>query len=472
MQKTMWCRTLSKLILLAGFLQIFQPAFQAQTIGLLQNSPNVLPGYILFAPLHSRTTYLIDRCGQEVHSWKSKYRPGQSVYLLPDGTLLRSCNDSNMVFINAGGVIEKLNWKSEVIWSYAISTASSCLHHDIYPMPNGNVLAILWEKKTPEEAKAAGRKADLIGKSILTESIIELKPKGKNEATIVWEWKVWDHLVQDVNPGLSNYGEVAKHPELININFKASKEEDWLHFNAVTYNPKLDQVMVSNRNFSEIFIIDHSTSKTQAAGHKGGRYKKGGDLLYRWGNAASYNSGEATDRKLYMPHSPYWYSSEPGKTNEIMLFNNGLERPNSDPFSQIDIIQLPADKKGNYSMGKAQRFGPETPKWSYRDSFPEVFYSKNVSNAQRLANGNTLICAGATGTFFEIDTAKQVIWKYVNPVSAKGPAEQGVRFIENQVFRCYFYEPNYSAFKNKNLKSIKPIELNSLPIDCLYDRKK
>jgi hypothetical protein len=442
-------------------------ASKAQTIGLIQNSPEVLPGYILFAPLHSRTTYLIDRCGREVHSWKSKYKPAQSVYLLPDGNLLRSCNDSNVAFINAGGVIEKLNWKSEIIWSYSLSTPTSCMHHDIYPMPNGNVLAILWEKKTPEQAKSVGRNPELIGKSVITESIIELKPKGKKGADIVWEWNVWDHLIQDINPALPNYGDVSKNPQLININYKAGMEEDWLHFNAVTYNPKLDQILVSNRNFSELYIIDHSTTKTQAAAHTGGRYKKGGDLLYRWGNAASYNKGSESERQLFMQHSPHWYSTELAKQNQILLFNNGLDRPGEDiPFSSVEIMELPADKHGNYSLSADSKFKPETSLWKYRDTLPGVFFSKNVSNAQRLKNGNTLICEGAKGRFFEVDSTNKVIWQYINPVTIKGPAEQGVPFLENQVFRCYFYSEAYAGLKSKKLSAGKPIELNPLPLNC------
>ena len=441
---------------------------KTQTIGLLQNSPGLLPGYILFAPLHSRTTYLIDRCGREVHSWKSNYKPAQSVYLLPDGNLLRSCNDSNTAFINAGGLIEKLNWKSEVIWSYTLSTSTSCMHHDIYPMPNGNVLALLWEKKTPEQAKAVGRKPELIGKSIITESIIELKPKGKNSADIVWEWKVWDHLVQDINPALPNYGDVAKNPQLININYKAGTEEDWLHFNAVTYNSKLNQILVSNRNFSEVYIIDHSTSKLQAATHNGGRYKKGGDLLYRWGNAASYNKGSENDRQLFMQHSPHWFSQKPTKQNQILLFNNGLDRPKEEiPYSTVEILELPIDKNGNYNLHTSGKFKPEATIWKYRDTLPGVFYSKNVSNAQRLDNGNTLICEGAKGRFFEIDSTNTIVWQYVNPVTPKGPAEQGTPFIENQVFRCYFYSKNYPGLKNKKLYVGKPIELNPIMINCV-----
>ena len=329
--------------------------------------------YLLLFSL--KNTYLIDRCGKQVHSWKSAYKPGQSVYLLPNGNLLRTGNDSNVAFVSGGGRIEKLDWNSKVIWSYVISTPTSCLHHDIYPMPNGNVLAILWEKKTPEMAKAAGRKPELTGPSVWTEKIIELKPQGKDKATIVWEWKVWDHLVQDINQNLPNYGRVNANPQLINANYKASVDVDWLHFNSVAYNPTFDQIIISNRNFCEFYIIDHSTTSAQAASHAGGRYKKGGDILYRWGNAQAYNCAGPPEQKLFLQHSAHWIGKGLKDEGKIMVFNNGTERP-GEIYSSVEIIEAPVDKNGNYLMEPEKACKPDDAYWKYPDNSPEKFYFK------------------------------------------------------------------------------------------------
>lgn len=465
-QKTIGSNRYVARLALKLLLLFFSTPANAQTVGMIENRPGNLPGYFLFAPLHSQNTYLIDRCGRMVHQWKSKYKPGQSAYLLPDGNLLRCGKDTNTAFISGGGIIEKLNWNSEVIWSYAISTPTSCLHHDIYPMPNGNVLAILWEKKTPAQAKVVGRNPEAIGKSIWTEKIVELKPKGKNGAIVVWEWRVWDHLVQDVDPKLAGFGVVADNPQRIHINFKASKDEDWLHFNAVAYNAELDQVLVSNRNFSEIFILDHSTTTKQAATRTGGRYKRGGDLLYRWGNPAAYNCGTAADRRLYSQHSAHWIAKGLNDAGKLMVFNNGIER-SQNPYSSIDIVEPPMDKAGNYQLQPREAALPAKPYWSFSDTLPEIFFSKNVSNAQRLPDGHTLICGGASGLFFEIDSAGNRVWKYVNPVAQSGIAEQGAPVLDNQVFRCLFYEENYAAFKGKQLVPQQPVERNPLQQDCI-----
>ena len=74
---------------------------------------------------------------------------------------------------------------------------------------------------------------------------------------------------------------------------------DLLHMNAVAYNVELDQIVVSTPRFNEIWIVDHSTTTAQAAGHSGGRWKKGGDLLYRWGNPRAYSRGTKEQQTLF-----------------------------------------------------------------------------------------------------------------------------------------------------------------------------
>ena len=46
------------------------------------------------------------------------------------------------------------------------------------------------------------------------DKIVELQPIGLDSANIVWEWKFWDHLIQDVDSNLVNYGIISMHPEL------------------------------------------------------------------------------------------------------------------------------------------------------------------------------------------------------------------------------------------------------------------
>jgi len=58
--------------------------------GLIQCKNGAFEGYTLFAPLRSTKTYLIDMQGKVVHTWKSMAPPGNAVYLLGNGHLLRA----------------------------------------------------------------------------------------------------------------------------------------------------------------------------------------------------------------------------------------------------------------------------------------------------------------------------------------------------------------------------------------------
>ncbi len=180
-------------------------------------------GYTLLAPLISTTTYLIDMQGRVVHTWKSEYPPGQSAYLLENGHLLRTASSGrhNGTFHagGAGGRVQEFAWDGSLVWDFVYVSDEHLLHHDIERLPNGNTLMIAWEAKTREEAIAAGRDPDVQGDGVLwSDYVIEVKPTGPTTGEIVWEWHVWDHLIQDHDPGKANYGVVGEHPERIDVN--------------------------------------------------------------------------------------------------------------------------------------------------------------------------------------------------------------------------------------------------------------
>jgi len=181
-------------------------------------TPTTDDGYNLFAPLGETATYLIDEAGDTVFTWNSSYRPGNAVYLLEDGNLLRTGNTGSTTFDvgGAGGIVEEITSDGTVAWSFVYDTTQSRLHHDIEPLPNGNVLMIAWELKTETESLAAGRNPNLLADGELwPDTVIEVDPETH---TIVWAWRVWDHLVQDYDSNQANYGVVAEHSELINLN--------------------------------------------------------------------------------------------------------------------------------------------------------------------------------------------------------------------------------------------------------------
>jgi len=449
---------------------VFAFSSKAQvTVGLqLHEQGSLDSGYVLFAPITYHTTYLIDKCGKLVHSWDSQHNPGLSVYLLPDGTLLRTGNVIDSNYFNSGGtggIIEKIDWDGNVIWSYKICDSTQCQHHDIEPLPNGNILVIVWENRSVLESRAKGKKIMPGQKSTWSDKIVELQPSGTDQANIVWEWKVWDHLVQDFDPNIKPFDSVGQHPELIDINYLGTAQ-DWLHVNSIKYNADLDQILISNHNWSEFWIVDHSTTTAQAASHTGGKRNKGGDLLYRWGNPAAYRRGTASTQKLFQQHDVNWIPKGFTDAGKIMLFNNGAGRP-AGAYSSVEIMTPPVTSPGVYNL-KTIPYLPSKSDWIYTAPVKTDFYSSFISGAQMLSNGNVLVCNGNIGDFFEITMAGKKVWDYVNPVTSTGPVSQGTN-LPSDVFRCTFYPKTYSAFTGRTMTPGDPIELNPAVYKCSTD---
>ena len=103
-----------------------------------------------------------------------------------------------------------------------------------------------------------------------------------------------------------NYGVVASHPELLDLNYPpvVLGDGDWNHVNGIDYDPVHDWIVLSARSQDEIYVIDHSTTTAEAAGHTGGARGKGGDILYRWGNPEAYQAGTAANQQLFGQHDP------------------------------------------------------------------------------------------------------------------------------------------------------------------------
>ena len=437
-------------------------------VGLTANEPGAFGGYTLFAA-RDETPYLVDADGHLVHHWDA----AEIIHarLLENGNLLGSDYDGTIYEINPAG---------NLLWEYRYPIWQ---HHDFLKLPNGNVLMIVRELKTQAEAVAAGANPAFVSpEGLNNERIIEVRPIYPDRAVVVWEWSLWDHLIQDYDPSKANYGNVSEHPELVDINYtlrqlsltQRATKDDLLHANGLDYHPELDQVMFSARNMSEIWIIDHSTTIAEAAGHSGGKGGKGGDLLYRWGNPQTYRAGSFADQQLFWQHNPYWIPEGwPGAGN-VLIFNNGDEYEGRYlDYSSVVEITLPASGYG-YAMdaGGGVRYGPTQPVWTYTAENPPDFLSRRLSSAQRLPNGNTMVIDGLQGVIFEVTPDGATVWRYVNPVVGKGPIYQGGTiavaqtareqpgpFWRNALFRAYRYAPDYPGLQHYDLTPKGTVEL-------------
>lgn len=448
--------------LLWFILLVPESVFSQNTVGTILNSSDAFEGYTLFTV--SKSTYLINNCGQVINEWESDYLTGKSVYILPNGNLLRGeeIQNEDVPFPGIGGRLTIRNWDNELLWTYKFSSPTITSHHDVFPLPNGNILVQIAEKLTNETAIEAGRDpSTLVDGPLYDEKIIEIKPIGTDDIEIVWEWSFWDHLIQDFDETKENYGDVAANPQLLDINFIgfSNSKMNWLHVNSIQYNEALDQIIISSRQLNEFYIIDHSTSTEESSSNSGGIRGKGGNFLYRWGNPQAYRAGEPDDQKLFGQHYPHWIPEGYPDAGKIIVFNNGFNR--SSEFSSVDIVDPAQNPDGSYTVPVGKKFGPEEFDWSYTDpNDPLNFYSRILSSAQRLSNGNTLVCEGTKGKFFELDPSNNIVWTYISPLGNNGPLSQGDPPAVKSIFRAEKYPVDYEGFNGRDLSPGNPIELN------------
>ncbi len=193
------------------------------------------------------------------------------------------------------------------------------------------------------------------------------------DGRMVWEWRSWEHL----------------DPAKDTITATQDERAEWTHGNAIAELPD-GNLLVSFRDISTIIKIERQT----------------GHIV--WSLGAPPLSGQ---------HAP-----TPLPNGNILIFDNGPHRlDESFPFSRV--IEVNPRTKGIV--------------WKYQEGVPSNFFSPRISNAQRLPNGNTLINDGWFGRFFEVTSAGDVVWEYVNPYF--GPATEPAKAQSNNVFRVYRY---------------------------------
>ena len=467
--------------------------------GVLVNEPEAFDGLTLIQPINSRSAHLIELDGEIVHTWEFDSTPGEWSYLMDDGTLLRSGQEDEDPKFRGGGIggrVQRIAPDSEVLWHHGMANEDLHSHHDLEPLPNGNLLAIAWTRKTREEAIANGRDPEHVGGAGLwTDAIFELQPQPDGGTKVVWEWHAWDHVVQDHDPDAAHYGDIVNAPQRIDVNGdhrrgrprtraerEAEREEraalealgyapgigtaadaeteeereerrkrldrsgDWLHTNAVDYDAELDLVVLSVPEFGEVWVIDHSTTTEEARGWEGGRWGKGGDLLYRWGNPSRYGLGGEEDQELTYQHDPKWLRGPDGSLR-LTIFDNRAERDDDAPgYSRVIEIVLPFEPERGFLREPDQPFGPTEPVWSYSD--PEGFYSAFISGAERLPNGNTLICSGAGGRVFEVTPDGRTVWNYRNPHGGEvEPPEHAGKAPPLALFRAARYPRDHPGIR-------------------------
>ena len=419
--------------------------------GLLKiDEERIYDGYTLIYPHSQPNVLLLNNCGEVVHQWEDDdvYRAGNTAYLLESGDLIKTkrhfdfSNDSIWAG-GAGAIVEGRSWDNDLLWSYELNNEKFRLHHDIEPLPNGNVLMIAWENITEAEAIELGRDPELIRFGELWgEKIMEYDPILDS---IVWEWRVFDNVIQDYDSSKLNFGVVCDHPEKIDINKESTNgREDWLHANSVDYNPLTDEIMLDVPFLGELWVFKRGT--------------KDEGLTFRWGNPANY-CGQQSDQKLFNPHDGHWVfdfldESDP-RYGKIAVFNNRY----SSNSSAAHILD-PYDESGEYYFND-ENFGPDEFLINYFYPSQDSILSAGLSCIRSLPGGNTLLVYGKFGLIVELTEDDEIVWEYKVPLR-KGVAtsrSDDLLIDENLLFNAIKYPADFTAFDDKDLAAIGFIEV-------------
>lgn len=393
-----WTAALSVALLAAGAAPAMAYEAFKGPLGLLAKASGSFDGYTLVAPQEATSTYLIDMDGNVVNEWLSDYGCFYAE-LLPNGNLVRHSTlpDVYPSFGGQAGLIEEFDWSGKKVWEYkSYIPGEEVSHHTFEVMPNGNILLLVWKKRSYEEALTKGLDPNLPGRTLFKDGLKVGKqmvdgiwPDVVREiehgtGKVVWEWDAWDH--------------VGTGPDQLDINkyippviSRSWAGPDWTHFNGVAYNPATNEVAITSRNMAEVYLIDYKSDK---------------GFKYRWGNPANYGAGKAPagyaddgDQKLFGPHAPDWTAD-----GTLSILDNGHSRPS-----------------GNYT--RAVELDPKTSTvvWEWKAenvmSRPWNFYSATQCGAQKLPNGNWLITTTLSGGHtIEVLPSKEIVWEFINPM--------------------------------------------------------
>ena len=402
---------------------------------------------------------LLDTKGKVVHRWDTDLNGGgHTSYLLKSGGLLRmGISDRRYVKgqpVAATDTLQITDKTGKAIWELSAKSIdfngnTITFHHDMLPMPNGNVLVLIYEEISPKQAAAAGWTAGK-GKMVWSDGVLEIKPDLENKSyEIVWYWRFIDHMIQDQDAKAANFKTIADHPEKIDGHFPKSyapMNAVRQHLNSLDYHPGMDQIVVSSFIYNEIWVIDHSTTIEQAAGSTGGRRGKGGDLLFRYGNPAAYARGTEKDRLFQNQHDANWIDEGLPGAGNILVFNNNTStrsiarvgtggaaaataQEQLKGISNVHEIN-PTIDNGRYVIGKAGTFeAKQIWFWEHKD-----FFAPFQGGARRLPNGNSLLTDTVGRRVWEVAPDGDVVVRYKGPAPTfkafKYSAEQVANVLE------------------------------------------
>ena len=182
---------------------------------------------------------------------------------------------------------------------------------------------------------------------------------------------------------------------------------EWTHANSISIT-RAGDFLLSFRSTSNIAVVSRET----------------GDITWKWGAGEISHQHDATELE----------------DGSFLVFDNGTHSAGRGNSRVIEV-------------------DPETREigWTYEGSPPASFYSSYISGADRLPNGNTLICEGAHGRLFEVTKRGEIVWEFVNPFFG---LDGGGYNLTNSTFRAHRYAPDFTGFTGRDLDPARYANLN------------
>lgn len=339
-------------------------------------------GYNFYCTKRSGEAFLLDMNGELVNRWT--YRSAEEKTGSDHAVLLKK---GDLIIIRMNNELARINWDSEVIWKREMAA-----HHDVTPAPDGSFYAITREKK------------DHRGLSVWFDVMEHVTAAGQE----IDRWSTFDHLDElkamlDTRSFLDTVLDRARGnppPKIAGIKDssqvkRGKKREhiyDYFHMNTITILPATPlgeedprfqpgNLLVCFCNVNQIAVLERGTYR----------------LLWSWGEG-----------ELEGPHHPTLLEN-----GRILIFDNGTVRQRS---RVIEVDPLAGEII-----------------WEYAQKPPEVFFSYTRGSAQRLPNGNTLICESDKGRAFEITRDGEIVWMWLNPITKHNNRETVYRMIRHPV---------------------------------------
>jgi hypothetical protein len=383
-------------------------------------------GYTVLSPLQTQAVLVVDMNGNVVKRWEGlNNSAGGPARVLPGGFVIsasgaRPPNQESLELVQQdfdGKVIWQFSRSEQIKTREGSTIWSARQHHDwqreSFPagyyspestpaIEGGSTLILTHTNRTQPKV------ADVM---LEDDRLIEVSWKGD----VVWEWVASDHI--DELGFAPDARKAIKAAQSFN---KARGSFDWLHINSAHYvgpNRWFDQgdarftpnnVIISSREASLLAIVGRD-----------------GKIVWRLGPDFSESPELRAIRQIMGQHHAHFIPKGLPGAGNLLVFDNG----GSSGYGFANPIAPNGVGAFARSTSRVLEINPVTLElvWSYTNP---RFFSTNISGAQRLPNGNTLITAGAGGRMFEVTTESAIVWEYMYPLFSGANSS-------NAVYRAY-----------------------------------